>query len=101
MAIQSRRYKLLADFEPVYRFLQETYDPNGSLLPQTFEYAHTHPNFNHKLTHRFGLWEDGDILAGKARAGRVDYRERTGQTRIAASERLQAENHRPGENLRL
>jgi len=25
--VQARRYRLLADFEPVYRFLQETYDP--------------------------------------------------------------------------
>jgi len=69
MAITVRRYKLLADFEPVYRFLQETYDPvtlNSYLLPQYFEYAHTHPMFNHKLTHRFGLWEEGGAIVAVA-----------------------------------
>jgi len=69
MAIQSRRYRLLADFEPVYRFLQETYDPvtlGSYLLPQFFEYAHVHGHFNHKLTHRCGLWEDGGALVGVA-----------------------------------
>jgi len=69
MAVQARRYRLLADFEPVYRFLQETYDPvtlNSCLLPQYFEYAHAHSYFNHKLTHRFGLWEDGDAIVGIA-----------------------------------
>ena len=67
MPIQCRRYKLLADFEPVYRFLQETYDPvtlNSYLLPQFWEYAHVHSYFNHKMTHRMGLWEDGDVLVG-------------------------------------
>ena len=67
MAVQARRYRLLADFEPVYRFLQETYDPvtlNSYLLPQFWEYAHTHSYFNHKLTHRFGLWEDDGVLVG-------------------------------------
>jgi len=69
MSIKQRRYKLHADFEKVYRFLQETYDPitlNSYLLPQFFEYAHTHPLFDHKLTHRFGLWEDNGVLCGVA-----------------------------------
>jgi hypothetical protein len=34
------------------------------MLPQFFEYAHTHPAFNHKLTHRMTLWEnEGKIVA--------------------------------------
>ena len=69
MPITCRRYKLLADFEPVYRFLQETYDPvtlNSYLLPQYFEYAHAHSYFNYRMTHRFGLWEDDGILVGVA-----------------------------------
>ena len=43
MNITQRRYKILIDFEKVYRFLEETYDPvtlNSFLLPQYFEYAH-------------------------------------------------------------
>ena len=69
MPVQCRRYKLLADFEPVYRFLQETYDPvrlNSYMLPQFFEYGHMHSYFNHKRTHRFGLWEDDGVLVGIA-----------------------------------
>lgn len=67
--IYKRRYKLLADFTKVQEFLTEIYSldtMNSYLLPQFFEYAHTHPFFNHKLTHRFGLWEDAGKLAGIA-----------------------------------
>jgi len=67
--IIKRRYKLLADFDKVHEFLTEIYSLdtlNSYLLPQFFEYAHTHPAFNHKLTHRFGLWEDGGKLTGVA-----------------------------------
>lgn len=67
MNITNRRYKMLTDFVRVHRFLQETYDPvtlNSYLLPQYFEYAHTHPRFNSKLTHRFGLWEDNGSVVG-------------------------------------
>ncbi|MCL2301168.1 MAG: GNAT family N-acetyltransferase [Firmicutes bacterium] len=67
ISVQCRRYRLLADFELVYRFLQETHDPvtlNSHLLPQFWEYAHTHSYFNHKLTHRMGLWEDEGALVG-------------------------------------
>lgn len=69
MTVCMRSYKLLADFEPVYEFLGSIYsldELNGCLLPEFFEYAHTHPAFNHKLTHRFGLWEDGGRIAGIA-----------------------------------
>ncbi|MCL2376282.1 MAG: GNAT family N-acetyltransferase [Defluviitaleaceae bacterium] len=62
MNITQRRYKILTDFERVYRFLQETYDPvtlNSYLLPQYFEYAHMHSHFDYFKTHRFELWEDG------------------------------------------
>ncbi len=67
--IKNRRYKLLADFDKVRQFLDDIYNLdtlNSYMLPQFFEYAHTHPYFNHKLTHRFGLWEDGDDLVGLA-----------------------------------
>lgn len=67
--ITQERYKLLKDFERVQKFLTETYDKetqNGYLLPQFFEYAHTHPAFNHKLTHRMGLWEENGELVGVA-----------------------------------
>ena len=60
---------MLTDFIRVYNFLQETYDPitlNSFLLPQYFEYAHTHREFNPKLTHRFGLWEENDQIVGIA-----------------------------------
>src|SRR4030066_2386954 len=62
-----RHYKLLTDFKRVSDFLCSNYtikELNGYLLQPFFEYAHTHPYFNHKLTHRFGLWEDnGNIVA--------------------------------------
>ncbi|MGE5632754.1 MAG: GNAT family N-acetyltransferase [Caulobacteraceae bacterium] len=67
--IYRRRYKLLADFTAVHRFLTDIYSLdtlNSYLLPQFFEYAHTHPFFNHKLTHRFGLWENNGKLVGIA-----------------------------------
>lgn len=69
MGIRQRRYKLLADFDKVSRFLDENYTLEGLnsyLLQPFFEYAHTHPAFNHKLTHRFGIWEDGTAIVGLA-----------------------------------
>lgn len=68
-SISQRRYKLLADFDKAYAFLEDVYNietQNSHLLPQFFEYAHTHPAFNHKLTHRFGLWEEVGELVGVA-----------------------------------
>lgn len=66
MEIINRRYKLLGDFDRVLKFLENQYDDqslNGYLLGEFFEYAHTHPNFNRDLTHRFGIWEkDGEII---------------------------------------
>ncbi len=67
--IIKRRYKLLADFAAVHSFLTDIYSIdtlNSYLLPQFFEYAHTHPYFQHHLTHRFGLWEDDGKLVGIA-----------------------------------
>ena len=67
MSVKFRRYKLLADFDKVNKYLTDVFNMetlNGYLLPQYFEYAHTHPLFNFKLTHRFGLWEDENELVG-------------------------------------
>ena len=67
--INNRRYRMLIDFTAVHSFLADIYTPttlNSYLLPQFFEYAHTHPAFNRKITHRFGLWEDGGKLVGIA-----------------------------------
>lgn len=65
-SIIKRRYRMFTDFAPVLNFLTDTYNPatlNSYLLPQYFEYAHHCSFFNHKLTHRFGIWEeDGDIV---------------------------------------
>lgn len=66
MAVSFRNYKLLQDFEKVSQFLRDVYSfPDGSPVTQpSFEYAHTHPAFNHHLAHRFGLWEDkGQLVA--------------------------------------
>lgn len=67
MGITQRRYKLLSDFELVNEFLRQNftkYQQNGNIQQPFWEYAHTHPCFNHKLTHRFGIWEDkGEIIA--------------------------------------
>ncbi|MGM0404722.1 MAG: GNAT family N-acetyltransferase [Thermoplasmatota archaeon] len=67
--ITNRRYKLLADFEKVCQFLDDNYDLetlNSYLIRPFFEYAHTHPYFNHKSTPRFGLWEEEGKLVGIA-----------------------------------
>ena len=64
-----RRYRLLSDFKTIRGFLTENYSfdtLNSYLLPQFFEYAHTHPQFNHRLAHRFGIWQDFDKPAGIA-----------------------------------
>lgn len=67
MAVMKRRYRLLGDFQSVLQFLQEEYSIetlNSYLLPQFFEYAHTHPAFNHQKTHRFALWEEENMVVG-------------------------------------
>jgi len=69
MSVKFRPYKLLADFDKVNKYLTDVFNMetlNGYLLPQYFEYAHTHPLFNFKLAHRFGLWEDENELIGIA-----------------------------------
>ncbi len=69
MSVTQRRYKVLADFERVHRFLEETYDPitlNSFLLPQYFEYAHMHSYFDYFKTHHFGIWEDDGNIVGIA-----------------------------------
>lgn len=67
MSIVLRNYKLLSDFEPVNEFLRQNftkYQQNGNFQQPYWEYAHTHPMFNHKVTHRNGIWEeDGQIVA--------------------------------------
>jgi len=67
MSIIQRRYKLLSDFERVNEFLRQNFakhQQNGNITQSFWEYAHTHPYFNHKLTHRFGIWEEnGKIVA--------------------------------------
>jgi len=67
--IKHRRYKALIDFPKVLQFLTMTYDIthlNSALLPQYFEYGHTHRLFNHALTHHIGLWEDNNLIVGIA-----------------------------------
>lgn len=69
MGLKLRRYKLLGDFNKVSYFLSDNYSidkMNGYLLQPYWEYAHTHPLFNHKLTHRFGLWEENEIVVAIA-----------------------------------
>jgi len=67
MGITLRSYKLLSDFDSVNEFLRHNftkYQQNGNIEQPFWEYAHTHPCFNHKLTHRFGIWEEnGEIIA--------------------------------------
>lgn len=67
MSVKQRKYKLLVDFDKVSKFLIDNYSikkMNGYLLQPFWEYAHTHPYFNHKMTHHFGIWEDdGKIVA--------------------------------------
>ena len=61
MNIIKRPYKVLSDYLPVYDFLSANYtlyELNSMMLPQFFEYAHTHPAFNHRYTHRMTVWEN-------------------------------------------
>ncbi|GAA4653312.1 hypothetical protein GCM10023142_04500 [Anaerocolumna aminovalerica] len=61
MSVKQRRYNILEDFDKVSNFLIDNYSIkklNGYLLQPFWEYAHTNPFFNHKMTHRFGIWED-------------------------------------------
>ena len=67
--IKNRRYKALADFTKVHKFLTETYNTNtfnGYLTPQFFEYDHVHRLCNYHKTHRFGIWEDDGAIVGFA-----------------------------------
>ncbi len=69
MSINIRRYKLLSDFEKVSDLLRDNYgkyEMNGNICQSRWEYAHTHPCFNHKLTHRFGVWEEINEIVGIA-----------------------------------
>jgi len=69
MSITQRRYTILIDFDKVYRFLEETYDPvtlNSYLLPHYFEYAQHIQWFDYIRAHRIGLWEDDGKLVGIA-----------------------------------
>lgn len=64
--ITKRRYKILEDYNRVYKFLTETYNKetkNGMLLPQFFENAHF-SFLDYYKTHHIGIWEDdGNIVA--------------------------------------
>ncbi len=56
-----RSYRMLQDFQRVESFLRKEYqkkDHNGYLLPEFWEYAHTHPMFNPYKAHRMGIWEE-------------------------------------------
>jgi len=67
-----RKYKMLSDFEflnfeKVSQFYQENYKlSNWSLTQPCFAFSHTHGGFNHKRTHRFGIWEAGDEIVATA-----------------------------------
>lgn len=87
MTIKRRRYKLLGDFDKVGEFLDNQYTVeslNGHLLKPFWEYAHTHPAFQHNLTHRFGLWEDDGQLVGIA-----CYEDGLGQCFLSVDEQYQ------------
>lgn len=66
--ISFRNYRLLSDYHKVSSFLRKNYSPverNGYFLQPFYEYAQTHPMFNHELSHKMGLWERGsEIIAG-------------------------------------
>jgi GNAT superfamily N-acetyltransferase len=64
--ITKRRYKILADFERVHKFLTDTYDKetkNGTLVPQAFEYAQV-SFIDYYKTHHIGIWEDDGSIVG-------------------------------------
>jgi len=66
--ITKRRYKIFADFMPVYKFLTDTYDNetmNSFLLPHYYEYAHMfYGGFELGKSHHFGIWEDEGNIVG-------------------------------------
>lgn len=65
--ITMRNYRMLEDFQRVESLLKKEYqkkDHNGYLLPEFWEYAHTHPMFNPYKAHRMGIWEEeGELVA--------------------------------------
>jgi GNAT superfamily N-acetyltransferase len=64
-----RRYKLLCDFEKVSQFLINNYldySKSGNMQQPWWEYGHTHPSFNYRLAHRFGIWEENDEIIAVA-----------------------------------
>lgn len=67
--ITVRNYRMLQDFQLVDALLNKEYqknDHNGYLLPEFWEYAHTHPMFNPYKAHRMGIWEEKKDLVGIA-----------------------------------
>ena len=67
MNIVQRQYRLLSDYEKVNKFLRNMYNTetyNSYLLQPFFEHAHHSYKFNHKLAHRFGIWEENNELIG-------------------------------------
>lgn len=69
MGVSLRRYRYLSDFERVCEFMQRCYTKdgrNGMAMFNLFEWAHVHPSFNIKMTHRNGIWEDSNGIVAFA-----------------------------------
>jgi predicted N-acetyltransferase YhbS len=69
MGLSVRRYSVLSDYQRVSRFLRDHFGrcyENGNWTQCRWEYAHVHGHFNHRLTHRFGIWEDDGEMVGLA-----------------------------------
>lgn len=69
MGVTVRRYKVLSDYLKVCEFMQRYYTKdgrNGMAMFNLFEWAHVHPSFNYKLTHRNGIWEDNNEIVAFA-----------------------------------
>lgn len=67
MEIKFRKYKMLSDFERVSAFYFDNYKSlNWSTTQPNLAFCHTHGNFNHKRTHRFGIWEENRQVVATA-----------------------------------
>jgi predicted N-acetyltransferase YhbS len=67
MTITRRNYREPADFDTLSCFLTALYQPenrDGNWFQSVWEYAYTHPYFDHASAHRIGIWEeDGEVVA--------------------------------------
>lgn len=92
MSITLRRYHRADDFDRVGDFLIEYFAPgncDGNWLQPTWEYMHSHPNFDQTSSAKIGVWEDAGRIVGVAHyesaLGEAFFEFRPGYRHLAAA----------------